>query len=464
MLKNEPLCKETEELVVSSLLTEQTAFLRVSQLLRPEMFFTPEHKEIYNCISTMTDKGAAVDFITVGNALKNNELIEKAGGMLYLAKLAGMVASTIHLETWAAMIFDSHINRQVMLATTTLFQNAKQSVLNGEDLLIEFRKRLEEIEHQIPLFNSVKDASTVIEQSRQAGLKRIEAYRKGLTYTGITSNLPELDKTLGGWQNGELIVLAARPSIGKTAVALHFARAASTSGKHTLIFSMEMNAEKLGDRFIVGQSDIHPDHWRFGNCDLNELASLETACNTLSNLPFYIDDTSQLTINQIKSSTRRLQMQGLCDMIIIDYLQLADMKTDNRYFNKQDMVSQASSEAKRIAKELNIPVILLSQLNRGLENRPGKRPELADLRDSGAIEQDADVVILIHRPEFYGLYEDRNGNSTHNRGELIIAKNRNGATGCIYFTHNTSLTKISEYKAENTTTRNKPPVTANQYQ
>ena len=409
------------------------------------MFYTPEHAAIYACISTMSDSGRAIDLMTVSNVLKNDAFIEKAGGMVYLAKLMGRIASTIHLETWAEMVFDAYISRKVMLLTIQLHENAKLGELKGNELLIALRKKVDEIDHEIPLFNSMMNASTVIERSRQAGLKRMEAYRQGFTNTGILSGLPELDRMLGGWQNGELIVLAARPSIGKTAVALHFAKAASDKGKHALIFSMEMNAERLGDRFIVGQSNINPDHWRFGNCDMNDIYSVEKACETLVSLPIYVDDTSLLSINQIKSSVRRMQMQDLCDIVIIDYLQLAEMKTDNRYYNKQDMVSQASSEAKRIAKDLNIPVILLSQLNRGLEARPGKNPEMADLRDSGAIEQDADVVILIHRPEFYGMTEDYQGNSTRGRGELIVAKNRNGATGCVYFSHNKSLTRIGAY-------------------
>ena len=182
-------------------------------------------------------------------------------------------------------------------------------------------------------------------------------------------------------------------------------------GKHTLIYSLEMNAKRLGDRMIIGRSKVNPDHWRFGSCGLYDFEAIDVACEALSKQRFYIDDTSQRSIGQIKSSAKRMKQRGLCDLIVIDYLQLADMNTDRKHFNRQDLVSEASNEAKRMAKELDVPVILLSQLNRGLESRPGKRPELADLRDSGAIEQDADVVVLIHRPEFYGILEDRDGDT-----------------------------------------------------
>ena len=161
---------------------------------------------------------------------------------------------------------------------------------------------------------------------------------------------------------------------------------------------------------IVGRSNVQPDHWRFGSCNIYDLEAIDSACRSLSEQSFYIDDTSQRSVGQIKSSAKRMHQRGLCDLIIIDYLQLAEMKSEHRNYNRQDMVSEASSDAKRLAKDLQVPVLLLSQLNRGLETRPGKRPELADLRDSGAIEQDADVVLLIHRPEFYGMMEDRHGN------------------------------------------------------
>jgi replicative DNA helicase len=446
MLQNEQLCKDTEQLVIAALLMEQTAFLRVNEFLRADMFFTAEHREIYACIENMFQKGVPVDLITIGNALKNNPVLEQAGGILCLAKLAGQLVSTAHLEEHAALVFDAFISRRVMIYASQLVQMAKLGELTGEDLLLEAYKKLEAIEHDIPAFNAMQDASSVIDRSKQAGMERIEKYRQGVTCTGISTGLPNLDQLLGGWQNGELSILAARPSIGKTALALHFAQAAINSHKHTLIYSLEMTAEKLGDRLIVGRSNVSPDHWRFGCCNIYDLEAIDQACEALSNQSFYIDDTSLMSIGRVKSSARRMQMRGLCDLIIIDYLQLAEMKTDNRQYNRQDMVSQASGEAKRMAKELQVPVLLLSQLNRGLETRPGKRPELADLRDSGAIEQDADVVILIHRPEFYGIQEDRSGKSTIGRGELLVAKNRNGATGCVYFSYNPALTRIGGYE------------------
>ena len=445
MLQNENLCRDAEQLVLAALLIEKNAMMRVVDILKPEMFFQPEHREIYACIESMTEKGKAVDLITVADALKNNPEVEKAGGISYLAETSGRLVSSIHLEAHASIVFNAYINRRLFLFATQLAQQAKTGELSGDELLLEAHQKLLEIEHAVPVFNAMKDAATIIAQSKQAGMDRIERYRQGQKCTGVTTALPALDQLLGGWQNGELIVLAARPSIGKTALALHFAQAAIEAGKHTLIYSMEMSAERLGDRMIVGRSNVQPDHWRFGSCNIYDLEAIDSACLSLSQQSFYIDDTSQRSVSQIKSSAKRMHQRGLCDLIIIDYLQLAEMKSEHRNYNRQDMVSQASSDAKRLAKDLQVPVLLLSQLNRGLETRPGKRPELADLRDSGAIEQDADVVLLIHRPEFYGMMEDRQGNSTKGRGELLIAKNRNGSTGTVLFGYNESMTRIGGY-------------------
>ena len=446
MLKDENICRETEQLVIGSLIFESNAILRIDDMIKSEMFYIEEHREIYDCISRKSDAGEHIDIITIGDALKNSNTFNKAGGRVYLAKLVGNICSTMHLETWADMIFDAYINRQVMLLTSTYNERAGLNCISGNEIILEMRSRLDNLDSKIPLFNSIREIPLVLEQSRAMTMKRVDTYKNGISFTGITSGLTELDNMLGGWQNNDLIVLAARPSIGKTAVAMHFAYSAANSGKKVLIFSMEMKAEKLGDRLILGHSGVDSQRWRTGNLDLNDISQIDATCDNLSTLPIFIDDTSQLSINQIKSATRRMQMKGLCDMIVIDYLQLAEINTSNNNYNRQDQVSIASADAKRIAKELNIPVILLSQLNRVVESRITKTPELADLRDSGAIEQDADVVILIHRPEFYGRKEDMQGNSTIGRGELIVAKHRNGPTGSVFFSYNKSITKIENYK------------------
>lgn len=442
MLSNENIYFDAEQLVLSALLMEKNALLRIFDRIKPDMFFTPVHKEIYSSIISLSSENAPIDLLTVSNALKNNSEFIKAGGVSNLAEISNRLTSSYNLEDHARIVYDGWLCRRIFLIASQLSHDARIGECSGEDLLLQAKQQLQELEQEVPLFNAIKDAAIVIQNAKEAGLQRVEQYRLGISCTGITTALPDLDQMLFGWQKGELIVLAARPSIGKTALALHFTKAAIEAGKHTLIFSMEMSAEKLGDRLIVGASNIDPDHWRSGGCTLYDLEAIEGACNKLSNQNFYIDDATQRSFNQIRSSALRMQQRGQCDLIVIDYLQLAEMKGDNKNLNRQDLVSTASADAKRLARDLNVPVILLSQLNRGLEQRPGKRPELADLRDSGAIEQDADVVVLIHRPEFYGIYEDRSGTSTRGRGELIVAKHRNGGTGTVYFNYNKSLTRI----------------------
>jgi len=446
MLANEEIYFKSEQLVISALLIEKNAYLRVESLLRPDMFYNEAHKEIYICIESMTENNEAIDILTISNKLKNNKALANFGGIVYLAQLSGRLISAEHLERHAEIVFNAFIYRRVIVYATQLMQLATQGELCGDELMIEAQTKLNLIDKEIPIFDSILDARSVIEISKNAGLKRIDLYRKGLTCLEIPTGLTQLNKLTGGWQKSELIILAARPSIGKTALAIHFASAAYNAGKHTLIYSLEMSAEKIGDRLILGKSNVNPEHWKFGNCDMYDLQAIDSSCDELSKQSFYIDDTSQLSIPQIKSSAKRMQLHGQCDLIIIDYLQLAEMKSETKMQNRQELVSQASRQAKLLAKGLNIPVILLSQLNRESEGRPGKRPELADLRDSGAIEQDADLVILINRPEHYGIMVDRKGQSTIGRGELIIAKHRNGPTGSVFFKCNPSLTKIEDYK------------------
>lgn len=449
MLKNEQICREAEELVIGSIVFESNSILRINELLKGKMFFTKVNAEIFECVQVMSDKNERIDMITVADALKNSQVFEAAGGIMYLSRLSGLIASTLHLEAWAKIVHNSFVHRMVMMMSAKFQEKASLNASSADDILNEIRKDLDRIDCDLPLFNSISDMSTLVNRSRNLLAERVDNYKNGVEITGISSGLKDLDEMLGGWQNGDLIVLAARPSIGKTSLAIKFAEHAAIIGKKSLIFSMEMSAHKISDRLILGHSNVDARKWRNGNLTLDELYDVQNSCESISNLPIFVDDTSFLSIGQIKSAAKRMQMRGLCDLLFIDYLQLANMNSENRHSNRNDLVAAASSEAKIIAKELNIPVILLSQLNRSVESRPSKTPELADLRESGSIEQDADEVILIHRPEFYGHTEDLKGRSTKGRGELIIAKHRNGPTGTVYFKYNTSVTKIEDYTITN---------------
>lgn len=264
--------------------------------------------------------------------------------------------------------------------------------------------------------------------------------------TGIPTGLTELDKKTGGLQDNDLIVIAARPSVGKTAFALHLARHAALAGNAVAVYSLEMQGERLGDRWLMAACNINPYRWRNGIPNPQEVAEARTTASGLAQLPIYVDDSSSVSMDHIRSSARLLKSRKQCDMIIIDYLQLCDMSTKQVNRNREQEVAQATRKAKLLAKELHIPVVLLSQLNRESENRPGGRPELAHLRESGAIEQDADIVILLYRPAMLHIPTDReSGYPTEGLGVAIVAKQRNGETGNVYFGHNQSITKFYDY-------------------
>ena len=242
------------------------------------------------------------------------------------------------------------------------------------------------------------------------------------------------------------MVIAARPSVGKTAFALHLARSAASAGKAVAVYSLEMEGERLADRWLLAASNINPYRWRNGLANPQEVAEAHTTSGELSQLPIYVDDNSSVSMEHVRSSARLLKSRKQCDMVIIDYLQLCDMTTKQLNRNREQEVAQATRKAKSLAKELHIPVVLLSQLNRESENRPGGRPELAHLRESGAIEQDADVVMLLYRPAQQRITIDKeSGYPTEGLGVVIVAKQRNGETGNAYFSHNPSLTKITDY-------------------
>lgn len=265
--------------------------------------------------------------------------------------------------------------------------------------------------------------------------------------TGISTGLADLDRLTSGWQRGDLNVIAARPAVGKTAFALHLARAAATAGHHVAVYSLEMQGERLGDRWLIAASpDVNARHLRSGQLTDDEVAQVRTAASELRVLPIHVDDHPVTSMDRVRSSARMLQSKGKCDLIILDYLQLCDMKSDQKNRNREQEVAQTTRKAKLMAKELNVPVLLLSQLNRGSDGHPFSRPILSDLRESGAIEQDADMVMLLYRPALAGIRtEPVSKYPSEHLGVVIVAKHRNGETGDVYFAHNPSMTKLGEY-------------------
>jgi replicative DNA helicase len=314
-----------------------------------------------------------------------------------------------------------------------------------DDILVEAHRLLEGLEDESGVADHLRSIDRLMDDTLAEVEQRMEHGCNGIT--GIPTGFDALDHVTAGWQRGDLNILAARPSVGKTAFALHLARAAAMAGRHVVVFSLEMQGERLGDRWLLAATEeVDPQHLRSGQLTPGEVRQVHEASAELSRLPILIDDHPMTSMDRVRSSARLLKSKNRCDMVIVDYLQLCDMRSDQKNRNREQEVAQASRKAKLLAKELDIPVLLLSQLNRASDGTIDHRPTLSNLRESGAIEQDADMVMLLCRPALYGKTVDKKSTyPTDGLGIVIIAKHRNGKTGEVYFHHNQSMTKLVDY-------------------
>ncbi|KAA4022635.1 replicative DNA helicase, partial [Bacteroides ovatus] len=349
-----------------------------------------------------------------------------------------------HIEYHAQIVHQKYLAREAVVGFNKLFTCAMDETIDIYDTLIDAHNLLDRLEGESGHHEHMRCMDTLMTDTLKEAELRIAKSANGVT--GIPTGLTDLDQKTGGLQDSDLIIIAARPSVGKTAFALHLARSAAMAGNAVAVYSLEMQGERLADRWLAAAGNINPYRWRNGIPTPEEIENAHTTASELSGLPIYVDDNSSVSMDHIRSSARLLKSRQQCDMIIIDYLQLCDMTTKQTNRNREQEVAQATRKAKLLAKELHIPIVLLSQLNRESENRPGGRPELAHLRESGAIEQDADVVMLLYRPAMQHIVTDReSGYPTEELGVVIVAKQRNGETGNVYFGHNSSMTKIYDY-------------------
>ena len=405
---------DLESVILGACLAESTAMVLVSGKLCPEMFYEAKYGEIFAALLAMHRAGKVIDIITVRAELAARGKLEFVGGAFELARLLGRVASSAHLEYHALILRGMYIRREMISGLHRLLAVAADESVDLGDAL--------------------------------AGLHQLIEHLEGKT--DFAGCLRDLDRLTAGWQRGDLHIIAARPSVGKTAFALHLALVAGRAGKQVLVNSLEMQGERLGDRWLCAQAaSLDAGHLKSGQLSADEQQQALEAARQLSCLPVYVDDNPKASMDHIRSSALLQKSKGHCDLLIIDYLQLCDMKSEQKNRNREQEVAEASRKAKLIAKELDIPVILLCQLNRECEMRADKRPALSDLRESGAIEQDADVVMLLYRPALYGLMSERKSKfPSEGLGMVILAKHRNGETGDVYFGHNPTLTKIGEYE------------------
>lgn len=436
---------DLESVILGACLTETTAMVLVGDKLSPEMFYETKFGEIYSALLSMYHSGKAIDLVTVRAELASRGKLEAVGGAYELVRLAGRVASSAHLEYHALILRQMYIRREMIAGLHTLLASAADESVDLSDALADLHRLAGHLESGAVSDNCLRDMERLMQDTLEQMDKRVENNRNGIT--GIPTGLRELDRLTAGWQQGDLNIIAARPSVGKTAFALHLALAAGRAGKHVLVNSLEMQGERLGDRWLCAQAaNVDAGHLKTGQLDAGERQQALEAARLLSALPVYVDDNPKMSMDHIRSSALLQKSKGRCDLLIIDYLQLCEMKSGQKNRNREQEVAEASRKAKLIAKELDIPVILLCQLNRECEMRADKRPALSDLRESGAIEQDADVVMLLYRPALYGLTSERRSKfPSEGLGMVILAKHRNGETGDVYFGHNPAMTKIGEY-------------------
>jgi replicative DNA helicase len=423
-----PQALELEEAVLGAIMIENDAFPIVSEILKKEHFYKIAHQKIYAAVVNLYLAQSPIDMHTVTEQLRKTGDIEEIGGPYYIALLTAKVASAAHLEYHAHIIVQKYLARELIRISSDVQTKAFDDSTDVDDLMQEAEARLFEISQQ----NLKKDV-TQIEPVIAEALKRIEAAAKRDDGTsGVASGFHALDKITSGWQKSDLIIIAARPAMGKTAFVLSMAKNIAVNyNAPVAVFSLEMSNVQLVNRLIMNVCSIEGEKIKNGKLSNDEWELLDKNLSPLLNAPIYIDDTPSLSIFELRSKARRLVKEHKIECLMIDYLQLMNASGMSFYSREQE-ISLISRSLKGLAKELDIPIIALSQLNRGVEGRTGyegKRPQLSDLRESGAIEQDADVVCFIHRPEYYKITEDpKTGDSLLGIAEIIVAKHRNGRT------------------------------------
>ena len=419
-----PQAIDIEEAVLGAIMLEKDAVISILDILKPECFYKDAHQKIYSAIVDLSINQEPIDLYTVTQELRKKNLIDEIGGPYYITQLTGKIASAAHIEFHARIIAQKYIQRELIRVSSEIQNRAFDDGTDVDDL-IDFAES--EI-FKVAEGTIKKDTQPVNVLIKEAILQIQEAGKREDHLSGVPSGFSKLDHITSGWQRSDLIIIAARPSMGKTAFILSMARNMAVEFKRGVaIFSLEMSSLQLVNRLICAETELSSERIRNGRLSSLEWEQLERKIKNLVDAPIYIDDTPAITVFELRAKCRRLKQQHNVDIIIIDYLQLMTSNIDTKGSREQE-VSHISRSLKAISKELNVPVIALSQLNRSVEVRSGtKRPQLSDLRESGAIEQDADIVLFIHRPEKYGFLEDEEGNSLRGVAEIIIAKHRNGA-------------------------------------
>jgi replicative DNA helicase len=424
-----PQAKELEEAVLGAVMLEKGAFDTVIEILQPECFYVDSHQRIYKAMQGLANKSQPIDILTVVEELRSREELDLVGGPYYVTKLTNSVVSSANIETHSRIILQKFIQRELIRISGEIISDAYEDSTDVFDLLDQAESKIYEVT-STHLRNSYETIDSVLVKT----IQRIEDLRhKNEDISGVPSGFDSLDRVTYGWQNTDLIILAARPSVGKTAFALNLARNAvlhPTKPTPVAFFSLEMSAGQLVQRVLAAESEIWLEKISRGKLEEHEMKQLYArGIQRLSQAPLYIDDTPALNIFELRAKCRRLKNASKIGLIIIDYLQLMSGTGENRNGNREQEISNISRSLKSLAKELQVPIIALSQLSREVEKRKegNKMPQLSDLRESGAIEQDADMVMFLYRPEYYDITQDEMGDNNRGETHVRIAKHRNGS-------------------------------------
>jgi replicative DNA helicase len=432
---------EAEQSVLGGILIENDAINKVVEILTPEDFYRDAHRRIYNALINLSSRDEPADLITLTNELRKIDQLDAAGGASYITSLIDSVPTAANIEYYARIVKEKSILRQLIQTSTDIITESYQDRSDVESFLDEAERSIFQIsENRVrPSFYPIRD---IVKQSFKT-LERL--YEKKELVTGVPSGFKELDQMTAGFQPSDLIIVAGRPSMGKTAFCLNVAQYAAIEKRTPVaVFSLEMSKEQLVIRLLCSEAHVEGTKLRTGFLSEGDWPRLTIAAGNLSEAPIFIDDTAALSVLELRAKARRLKADQGLGMVIIDYLQL--MRGRARVESRQQEISEISRSLKAVAKELSIPVIAVSQLSRRTEERTGMRPQLSDLRESGAIEQDADLILFLYRDEVYNRAED---NPNRGKAEMIIGKQRNGPTGKIDLAFLSKFTTFKDlYKGE----------------
>lgn len=448
----QPQAVEIEKMVLGALMIDKDAFSVVSEILHPETFYEPRSQKIYRAIQTLSLNEDPVDIMTVVEELKREGTLDEVGGPGYILELSSHVASSAHIEYHAKVLAQKYLARQLISFASVIETKAFDETVDVDELMQEAEGSLFELSQK----NMRQDYTQIDPVVKQAvGILQKAAANKG-GLTGIPTGYTKLDDYTAGWQKSDLVIIAGRPAMGKTSFALSLAKNIAVDYNTPIaFFSLEMNNVQLVNRLISNVCEIEGKKILNGQLDDEEWKRLDKNVRKLQAAPIYVDDTPGMSIFELRTKARRLVREKGVKVIMIDYLQLMNAN-GARFGSRQEEVSTISRSLKGLAKELDIPVLALSQLNRTVEGREGiegKRPQLSDLRESGAIEQDADMVLFVHRPEYYRIFTDEKGNDLHGKAQIIIAKHRKGGTGDVLLNFRGEFTRF-----ENPTDSDKSPI------